>query len=95
MYRQSLLMARGAIPGATSPIAPGTMLTTDQVSGNSANNFYFRVAMTGPTTARPQHGDPDFANGPQIGFRYYDTTLSAMIIWDGATWRNEVTGVAS
>jgi hypothetical protein len=93
MYRQVLLRARGNVP--TSPIAAGTTITTDTISArNGSYKFYYEVMLTGPTSQRPQHGDPDYPVGFGPGLEYYDTTISAIINWDGTTWRNAITGAA-
>jgi hypothetical protein len=48
---------------------------------------------SGPTSSRP----PTRLNEPYNaypGFEYVDTSLGLVIVWDGATWRNPVTGAA-
>lgn len=46
-----------------------------------------QAAGTGTTANRPK-------TGLVRGERYIDTTLAIVIQWDGATWRNPVTGAA-
>ena len=46
---------------------------------------------SGPTTARPNLVD----NASAPGFVYLDTTLSLIVVWDGANWRNPVTGATA
>src|SRR5579871_6225092 len=51
-------------------------------------NGWTRVALSGPTTARPTTNPntaPPYVAAPGVVF--YDTTLSAPVIFDGATWR--------
>ena len=49
-------------------------------------------AQVGATAARPKHptGDPRAARG-QV---FIDTTLGAVIVYDGTVWRNVLTGAA-
>ena len=42
----------------------------------------------GPTSGRP------VLQPYQYGVKYSDTTLGQLVVWDGATWRNPVTGAA-
>ncbi len=63
----------------------------------SANGWIF-VAMSGPTSARPTPtlsgaiGPEGTQAGP--GTKFYDTTLGALIVCDGVTWRSPVDGSA-
>jgi hypothetical protein len=41
----------------------------------------------GPTSSR--------LSSPYLGTQFTDTTVAAVIVWDGATWRNAVTGAAA
>lgn len=43
-------------------------------------------AYVGPTSERPTQAGP--AQPLYAGTQYIDTTLGAMIIWDGTTWRD-------
>lgn len=45
----------------------------------------FAVAQ-GPTSGRPI--------APAAGARYSDTTVGREVMWDGATWRDPITGAA-
>jgi len=47
------------------------------------------VGASGPTSSRPT-----LAGYLKPGFVYVDTTLSLVIVWDGAAWRNPVTGAS-
>jgi hypothetical protein len=42
------------------------------------------VGTSGPTTARPTY--------PKPGVVFVDTTIPAVIAWDGAAWRNLASG---
>jgi hypothetical protein len=51
-----------------------------------ANGWVF-LAPSGPTTQRPTSSVGVY---PRVqGVEFWDTTLSHMVIWDGANWRNE------
>lgn len=92
--RNTLLLARGNL---TSPSAvnPGSVKSVDTISARGgANNAYFEIALTGTTAQRPVHGDPDYSVGIPPGVFYYDSTLSAFIVWDGGSWRNPISGAA-
>ncbi len=41
---------------------------------------------TGTTAARP--------TAPKVGTEYHDTTVGAIIKWDGKAWRNVMTGAS-
>jgi hypothetical protein len=52
-------------------------------------NGWAKVALSGPTSARPslnQNAGPPYA--ASRGLHFYDTSISALIVFDGATWRN-------
>ena len=58
-----------------------------------AANLWTDLGPVGPTSARPPvqgptSGNPDTATR---GARYVDTTLGAVIVFDGATWRSVLT----
>jgi hypothetical protein len=55
----------------------------------TSQNF-ITVAMSGPTSSRP--------NGTSYqkpGALYVDTTLNAVIVWDGFAWKSVLTGVVA
>lgn len=59
-----------------------------------ANGWTF-IAQSGPTSARPTPSRSSI--GPEgsqagAGAKFYDTTLGALIVCDGATWRSPVDG---
>ena len=53
-------------------------------------NGWVKVAPSGPTSARPV-GSAGFYQA-LAGKHYYDTTLAALIVFDGQTWRSPVNG---
>ena len=69
--------------------APGTAQdVSDMDAGILAANGWIKVALSGPTTARPSANPtvtPPYTAAR--GLHFYDTTLSAVVIFDGATWR--------
>ena len=52
------------------------------------------VAMVGTTAERPTGTIASSANPPSTGMQFVDTTLGEVITYDGAAWRNPVTGAA-
>ena len=52
-----------------------------------ASQGFAVIAQSGTTALRP--------NSPKPGTPYVDTTLNIFIFWDGATWRNAVTGASA
>ena len=61
-----------------------------------ANGWVF-VALSGPTLARPTPSiSPIGAEGVQAGpgLKDFDTTLDALIVCDGASWRSPIDGSA-
>ncbi len=72
--------------GRTYTATPGNSLDVpDFDSGILAANGWIRVALSGATTARPSTATAPHL--PAKDLRFYDTTLSAIVIYDGATWR--------
>lgn len=74
--------------------APGTTYdVADFDAGGLAANGWIDAGQSGPTSARPAT-----AVGPNpifVGCLYIDTTLNAVIRWDGANWRNIITGASA
>ena len=69
----------------------GTVLDVpDFDAGVLEANGWFTIsgANSGPTTARPP------TLGMQPGFKFLDTTLAALITFDGLVWRNSITGAS-
>ncbi len=68
----------------------GTPGTTQDVPDFDAAileaNGWSRAFEVGPTSARPA--------APTRGRFFHDTTVAAVIIYDGATWRNAITGAS-
>jgi hypothetical protein len=76
------------INGRTYTAAPGAALDVPDMDAVVLEaNGWLSVAYSGPTTSRPGN---TLTSVPMAtpGFRYWDTTLSALAIWDGATWRS-------
>ncbi len=89
MTRFYRMMATAA---ANNPVVPGTITVIDANASRTATN-YFAVAQTGTTAQRPLATDPDVPRLP-AGTLFYDTTVGDLIVYDGATWRSPITGVA-
>jgi len=74
--------------GRTYSSTPGNFLDApdDDSLVLEANGWVF-VAFSGPTSARPGN---TITNVPMagVGFKFFDTSLSQLAIWDGATWRS-------
>lgn len=51
-----------------------------------ASGGFVNIGSSGPTSARPTNAKP--------GAWHVDTTLGEAVVFDGASWRNPVTGVA-
>ena len=81
--------------------------TTPRTSGHAVDvpdmdapqlsaNGWVRVAISGPTTARPTvnpNTAPPYVAAP--GLLYADTTTAAIVVFDGATYRNPITGASA
>lgn len=78
------------------PVAPGTMIDVpDFDAAGLCGNGYTRIALSGPTSARPSTNpnmSPPYVAAP--GVLFLDTTLGKLIVHDGVTWRDPVTGSA-
>jgi hypothetical protein len=67
--------------------APGS--TVDAPSSHAdvlTSNSWIRAGRSSTTATRP--------TDQRVGEMIVDTTLGAVVIWDGATWRNPATGAA-
>ncbi len=75
--------------GRVYTAAPGAFLDVpDNIDASTLEgNGWTFVAFSGPTSGRPGTA---LTSTPMAtpGFRYYDTTISALAIFDGATWRS-------
>jgi hypothetical protein len=89
--QQQTIIANGRSYSSTPGHAVDVL--DDDAAVLSANGW-LRVAFSGPTTARPTSS---LGNGsaPARGAVFYDTSISKIAIWDGATWRSRSTGLLS
>jgi hypothetical protein len=55
-------------------------------------NGWIRIAPSGPTSARPAGTLPPYPATSETWF--FDETISKLIVYDGATWRDPATGSA-
>ena len=56
-----------------------------------ASQGFLPICMSGPTTSRPNFATTT-VGVLQRNVLYLDTTISKVIVWDGANWRDPVTG---
>jgi hypothetical protein len=84
------------VNGRTYSSAPGAAIDiVDFDAGVLSANGWVKVALTGPTSARPStnpNGTPPYL--ATAGLHYVDTTLDKVVVFDGATWRDPLTGSA-
>jgi len=85
------------VNGRTYSATPGSAIDIFDADAEVLSaNGWIKVALSGPTTARPSPnplGTPPYLAGP--GFKFLDTTLGKIVVYDGATFRDPVTGAAS
>jgi hypothetical protein len=81
------------VNGRSYAASPGSKLDVPEQDAHQLEaNGWIRGAYVGPTSGRPNVGMGVFV--AQRGSRYFDTTVGAMIEFDGATWRSLVDGSA-
>jgi hypothetical protein len=56
------------------------------------SNGWIRVAFSGPTTGRPPISPDGYR--ASVGLPFFDTTVGALLIFDGAAWRSPVDGAS-
>ncbi|MCW2285691.1 hypothetical protein M2323_001985 [Rhodoblastus acidophilus] len=73
--------------------APGVAIdVVDFDAAELSANGWVWIAPSGPTSSRPAGALGPYPAAP--GVHFFDTTLNALIVFDGATWRNPATGTA-
>jgi hypothetical protein len=83
------------VNGRTYSGAPGQALDVpDYDAGQLTANGWIDVAPSGPTSKRPAANTTTAPYQAANGTEYFDTTLNALIVFDGLTWRNPATGAA-
>jgi hypothetical protein len=82
--------------GGTSSQPLGTVaILPERDAMLQQQTYQQRLAMAGPTSARPARGDADFLQGVPAAFTYLDTTLGYLVIADGSgAFRNPATGAS-
>jgi len=84
------------VNGRTYSAAPGSGIDVPDFDGRVlAANGWIICAPSGPTSSRPTTNpnlSAPYTAAPS--FEFFDTTLSKLIFWDGATWRDPVNGNA-
>ena len=84
------------VNGRTYSAAPGVAVDVVAFDAEvlSANNWT-KAALSGPTSSRPSpnpNGTPPYIAAP--GVHFIDTTIDKVVVFDGATWRDPLTGDA-
>lgn len=77
---------------------PGTLLDIDaHIAEYLIANGWLRVGTVGPTASRPSSSIASTVGVylAQAGSQHMDTTLGALVIHDGTTWRNPLTGAVA
>jgi hypothetical protein len=79
------------VNGRNYAAQPGSAIDApDMDSGGLQAAGWIYVSPSGPTSARPTGTVGLY---PAVaGARFFDTTLGELIVFDGATWRDPVTG---
>jgi hypothetical protein len=84
------------VNGRTYSAVPGQALDIfDADAETLAANGWISVCLSGPTTQRPStnmNGSPPYT--AVAGFKFLDTTLGKIIVFDGANFRDPVTGAS-
>jgi hypothetical protein len=84
------------VNGRRYAATPGSAIDVpDMDSPSLSANGWISCAPSGSTAQRPTvnpNTNPPYVAAPN--FEYFDTTLSKLIFWDGATWRDPATGNA-
>jgi hypothetical protein len=90
-YRRPYSRAAGSfvdVPGDAGGDAAQMHSTATRSAGDSPGNLsmtgLYIVGSSGPTASRPKNA--------QIGNLHVDSTLNAVVMFDGASWRNLLTG---
>jgi hypothetical protein len=75
------------VNGRTFQASVGYQDVADHDADMLQANGWVRGGKSGVTSARPTN--------PGRGDQFIDTTLAAVIMWDGAAWRNVLTGAVA
>jgi hypothetical protein len=79
------------VNGRSYSAAPGGVVDVYDADAQELEaNGWIAVAPSGPTSARPTGTLGQYTATP--GFLYYDTTISKLVIFDGANWRDPSNG---
>jgi len=70
---------------------PGTIVSVPTYDvGKLLSSGWIRLPASGGTAARPPRGAFDFVPGAT----FYDTDIAKLIVFDGVTWRDPLSGAA-
>jgi hypothetical protein len=91
---QTTIVVRGRT--YTRPVG-STITVPDHDAFVLCSNGWLRSALDGAgTTAQRPSANPTLGiSPPRVGFHFYDTTIGATVIWNGATWVHYATGASS
>jgi hypothetical protein len=78
--------------GRSYLVANGMQDVSDIDAAVLGANGWCVYGMVGPTSGRPTATDPDMGVTFGAATKYIDTTIGAVIQWDGSAWRNVLTG---
>jgi hypothetical protein len=82
------------VNGRTYSSTPGNVVDVlDSDAAELQSNGWVWICPSGTTSARPSTALG--LNQATPGQQYYDTTVSKLIVYDGATWRDPSTGGAA
>jgi hypothetical protein len=84
------------VNGRTYSATPGSAIDIFDADAETLSaNGWTKVALSGPTSARPSPilgVSPPYLAAP--GFLFLDTTIDELIVFDGANWRNPISGAS-
>ncbi|MDD1522623.1 hypothetical protein [Bradyrhizobium ottawaense] len=77
----------GFATGDAAAMASSATRTSGDNPGSLSVTGLFMLGSSGPTSSRP--------GNPNLRDLHIDTTLSAVVVFDGANWRNPLTGAVA
>lgn len=80
------------VNGRTYLVAVGAQDVVEWDSFTLEANGWTAVAVSGTTAQRPTASLPNQNQGPihlALGTKFFDSTVGALITWDGKNWRDE------
>ena len=86
------------VEGRTYTCAAGSVITVPDFDARVLlNNGWLSSSDngSGTTAQRPVANPATNTPGPGIGFQYFDSTVGANVVWNGANWINHATGATA